>query len=276
MKTKNNVNIVIIIVAILVACLYLFPFYIAVITAMKSPMQTADSVFALPNPIEWANFTEAMEESNLATSIKNSIIVTSCSVFLITMFAAMGGYVISRNSRSRFFGTAEKVYLAALMVPAQVIMVPIYKIFKQLDLMNTHVGIIALLVGLSIPYSTFLYIGFVRSVPRELEEAAMIDGCGPFKAFFSVVLPLLKPITAVVASLHVLWMWNEFNMSLLILQKQEIRTIPIQQYVFFGQYTSNYNLGFASAVIAMIPIVAFFLLIQRYLVGGISAGAIKG
>lgn len=261
---------------VLLAFLFLFPFLLAVLTAMKDPMQSAKNVLALPSPIQWSNFKEAIRVSKLSLALRNSLITTGCSVAMITLFSAMGGYVIGRNRRQKLFSLSEKLYLAALMVPFQVIMVPIYKMFKTLHLMNTLPGAILILVGTSIPYATFLYIGFIKSVPKELEEAAQTDGCGPLRAFFQIVLPLLTPITAVVASLHALWMWNEFNISLIVLQKDAVRTIPIQQYFFFGQYSSNFNLGFAAAVVSMLPIVAFFLLAQRYLVEGIAAGAIKG
>lgn len=263
-------------ITVILAVVYLFPFFLAVITAMKTPMQSAENVLSLPNPIQWDNFKEAIRISKLSTALGNSVITTSFSVLLITLFAAMGGYVIARNSRQRFFRLSERLYLAALMVPFQVIMVPIYKMYKALGLMNSLAGAILILVGTSIPYATFLYIGFIKSVPRELEEAAQIDGCGPIKAFFLIVMPMLKPITSVVASLHVLWMWNEFNISLIILQKDAVRTVPIQQYFFFGQYSSNFNLGFAAAVVSMIPVVLFFIIAQKYLVEGISAGAVKG
>lgn len=275
-KKEQLLAAVLTILTVVLAMFYLFPFFLALITAMKTPMQSAQSVLSLPNPIQWDNFKAAIRTSKLTIALGNSLITTSCSVVLITLFAAMGGYAIARNQKSRFFRFSEKLYLAALMVPFQVIMVPIYKIFKTMGLMNNLFGAILILVGTSIPYATFLYIGFIKSVPRELEEAAQIDGCGPIQAFFRVVFPMLKPITSVVASLHVLWMWNEFNISLIILQKDAVRTVPIQQYFFFGQYSSNFNLGFAAAVISMIPVVLFFIIAQRYLVQGISAGAVKG
>lgn len=275
-KKERLLEVMLTLLTVLLAMYYLFPFFLAIITAMKTPLQSAENVLSLPNPIQWDNFKEAIRISKLTRALGNSLITTTFSVFFITILAAMGGYVIARNSGRRLFRISEKIYLAALMVPFQVIMVPIYKMYKTVHLMNTLHGVILILVGTSIPYATFLYIGFIKSVPKELEEAAQIDGCGPIRAFFSIVFPLLKPITSVVASLHVLWMWNEFNISLIILQKDAVRTVPIQQYFFFGQYSSNFNLGFAAAVISMIPIVMFFIFAQRYLVQGISSGAVKG
>lgn len=275
-RGKKVSSIMLTTLTLLIAVLYLIPFLVAVVTSFKTPLETAESVFSLPNQLQWQNYMEAIKVSNMGNAIKNSLIITSFSVFFITLFATMGGYVIARNSKQKVFKFTEKLYLAALMVPAQVIMVPLYKMFKGLGLMNSLFGMILFAVGSSIPYATFLIIGFAKSVPKELEEAAQIDGCSPIRAFFTVVIPMLKPIISVVASLHVLWIWNEFNMSLIILQKEAVRTVPIQQYFFFGQYSSNFNTGFAAAIISMIPILLFFVFIQKYLVEGISAGAVKG
>lgn len=120
-----------------------------------------------------------------------------------------------------------------------------------------------------------MYVGFVKSIPRELEEAAMIDGCGAFKIFFRIVFPLLKPITVTVATLHVLWLWNDFNISMILLQKEEVRTLTVKQYYFFGEHTSNYGVAFAASILCMIPILLFFIATQKYMIEGISAGAVK-
>ena len=169
----------------------------------------------------------------------------------------------------------DRLYLASLMIPFQIMMIPVYKIYKNLHLQNSLFGMILILTGTSVAYATFLYVGFVKSIPRELEEAAKLDGCGPYQTFFRVVFPLLKPVTVTVAALHVMWLWNDFNIALIILQKDEVRTLTVKQYYFFGQYTAEYGMAFASAILSMIPVLIFFLSAQRYLVEGVSAGAVK-
>lgn len=162
------------------------------------------------------------------------------------------------------------------MLPFQVIMVPVYRMYRSLNLLNTRIGAIIMISGLAIAYSTTMMIGFVRGIPIELEEAAMIEGAGRFRVFFVIVLPLLKPILATVAALQFLSVWNEFNVSILLLQSEEIKTIPMQQYVFFGAYGADYNTAFAAAVISMIPVILFFFVIQKQVVAGMTAGAVKG
>ena len=154
-------------------------------------------------------------------------------------------------------------------------MIPVYRIFKDLGLQNNLGGMILMLTGYSIAYATYLYVGFVKSVPRELEEAALIDGCGPFQMFFKIVFPLLKPITATVAALHVMWLWNDFQISIILLQKENVRTLTVKQFYFFGQYTAEYGMAFAASIVAMMPVIIVFMLLQKYIVAGISAGAVK-
>lgn len=254
----------------------LFPFYIAVATAFKTPLETAQSVLAWPSRLRFENFVTAMKVSNFARAMLNSVITTFPGVVLIVLLASMNGYTIARNYHIRLFKGLEKMYLSALMLPFQILMIPIYKIFKTLNLMNSLVGDMCILVGTSIAYSTFLYIGFVKSVPRELEEAAKIDGSGPYRTFMLIVFPLLKPITATIAALHVMWLWNDFNIAITLLQKESVRTLTVKQFYFFGQYNINYNDAFAAAILSMLPILVFFIFAQKYLVSGIAAGAVKG
>jgi raffinose/stachyose/melibiose transport system permease protein len=255
---------------------FLLPFYICIVTAMKTPTESAISTLALPGSFRLDNFKEALEVSHFSLSVINSLKVTSLSVICIVMMSAMGGYVLCRRNDRRAYRAVNQILVMGLMIPFQVIMIPAYRMFNSLNLINTHFGVILLMIGTSMPYSIFLMTGFIRSVPVTLEESAKLDGCSVCRTFFQIVFPLLKPIVGTVAILHTLWMWNEFNISVIFLQKNAVRTIPIQQYFFFGEYTINLNLGFASACVSMLPIIAFFLLGQRALINGITAGAVKG
>lgn len=276
MRKKQVTKVVLILVTILIMILFCFPIFLAVITSLKTEPEIAKSVLALPQKLCLDNYTEAMVKSGFAQSLLNSCIVTFPSVFLIVMCASMGGYAIARHAGTRrTFRYMDRFYLGSLMIPFQILMIPVYKVFKTLNLNNSLFGMILMLTGMSIAYATFLYVGFVKAVPRELEEAAMIDGCGPYRIFFKIVFPLLKPITATVAALHVMWLWNDFNVALILLQKEEVRTLTVKQYYFFGQYTASYGMAFAASILCMLPVVLFFILAQRYLIEGISAGAVK-
>ena len=157
----------------LAALLFVFPIYIAVITSFKTPLEIAESILALPQRLRLDNYIDGMRESQFARSLLNSVIVTFPAVFMIVVFSAMGGYAIARNAKNnRLIRLLDKLYLSSLMIPFQVIMIPVYKTFKDLGLLNTLRGMILMLTGYSIAYPTFLIVGFVKSVPREMEEAA--------------------------------------------------------------------------------------------------------
>lgn len=256
--------------------IFLAPFYVCIVTALKTPAESALSTLALPQTLMLDNFTKAIEVSSFYRSLWNSVKVTVVSVLGITLFSAMAGFALCRCQHRRFYRIVNRLVMIGIMIPFQVIMIPVYRMYKTLNLINSHFGVILLMIGTSVPYATFLMTGFIKSVPRTLEESAKLDGCGTLRVFWQIVMPLLKPIISTVAILHVLWMWNEFNISMVFLQKDAIRTLPIQQYYFFGEYTVNLNLGFASACLAMFPVLVFFLIGQKGLISGITSGAVKG
>lgn len=266
-----------IVLAILTVLIFLSPFYIAIVNSLKTQLETAENVLALPKIFSLDNYKEAMQKISFGKSLVNTLIVTVTADVLIVLCTSMSGHAIARNSgKSRYFKILDRVFLSSIMIPFQVIMIPVYKIFKSMGLINHLLGMIIMLTGISVAYATFLYVGFIKSIPMELEEAARIDGCNQLQAFWRIVFPLLKPITATVAALHAMWLWNDFNISLILLQKDAVRTLTIKQFYFFSEYSSDYNMAFAAAIMGMIPVLIFFLMMQKYLVGGITAGAVKG
>lgn len=263
--------------AIFAILIFLLPFYIAIVNSLKTQLETAENVLALPKVFSLENYKEAMQKISFSKSLINTFIVTVVGDILIVLCASMSGHAIARNSdKGKYFKVLDRIFLSSIMIPFQVIMIPVYKVFRSLGLINNLLGMIIMLTGMSVAYATFLYVGFIKSIPIELEEAARIDGCNQFQAFWMIVFPLLKPITATVAALHAMWLWNDFNVSLILLQKEAVRTLTIKQFYFFSEYASDYNMAFAAAIMGMIPVLIFFLLMQKYLVGGITAGAVKG
>lgn len=276
MAKKKGKKVGLALITVILMLVFCFPIGMAILTSFKSQSEIAKSVMSLPETFGFDNYIQAIEKSDFSRALINSCIVTFPSVFLIVICSSMAGHTIARNSeRCRSLRLLDKVFLGSLMIPFQILMIPIYKMYKSLNLMNNHLGMIIILTGTSVAYASYMYVGFVKSIPRELEEAAMIDGCGAFKIFFRIVFPLLKPITVTVATLHVLWLWNDFNISMILLQKEEVRTLTVKQYYFFGEHTSNYGVAFAASILCMIPILLFFIATQKYMIEGISAGAVK-
>lgn len=277
-KRRQKLGRLLLVLAAAVVCfIFLFPFYIAIANSFKTPLETAVNALALPARLTLDNFREAAQTISFGRSLLNTLFVTVVGVVLIVVCSSLGGYAIARNlGRNRYFKILDKVFLSSMMIPFQVIMIPVYKMYKRLGLINNLWGMVIMLVGVSVAYASFLYVGFVKSVPIELEEAAKIDGCSQLRTFIVIVFPLLKPITATIAALHAMWLWNDFNISLILLQKADVRTLTIKQFYFFAEYSSDYNMAFAGALMAMIPVLIFFLLMQKYLVEGITSGAVKG
>lgn len=273
---ENKTGILSKLILAVLTVIFLFPFLICILMSVKSKQETSQGILSLPETIHWENFTTAMEKAKILLSMKNSIIITVCSVIIILLVASTAAYAIGRQYKKRFYRFYETLLVGSMMLPFQVIMVPVYRMYKDLNLLNTRTGAVIMISGLAIAYSTVMIIGFVRGIPLELEEAAEIEGAGRFRIFFSIIFPLLKPILATVATLQFLAVWNEFNVSILLLQDETIKTIPMQQYVFFGAYGADYNTAFAAAVIAMIPVVIIFLILQKQVVAGMTAGAVKG
>lgn len=260
----------------IVAAIFIFPFIVSVLLSFKSKQETAKNVLALPSVLHIENYTEAMEKANILHSMGNSIMVTAASVILVIVVASMAGYAIGRQYHKKAYKLYESILTAAMMIPFQTLMIPIYRMYRNMGLLNTLPGVIILIAGINMPFAIMMYIGFVRTLPIELEEAAMLEGCGRWRIFLSVIFPLLKPTTVTIAVLDALWAWNDFNASLIVLQKDEVKTVPMQQYVFFGEHSADYNMAFAAAVIGMIPVVIFFIFMQKHIQEGMTAGAVKG
>ena len=275
-KKQYLLNILYFMLAIAAMCVFALPIGLAIMTSFKSKPELAHSVLSFPTTLYLDNYKGAIIRSDFLNSLKNTVLVVAPSVAIIVICASMSGYTVARHYReSRVLRLLDKVYLASLMIPFQILMIPVYKIYKTLHLLNTLHGMVLMLVGTSIAYSSFLYVGFVKSIPHEIEESAYIDGCSQFKCFWVITFPLLKPISATVAALHTMWLWNDFNISVILLQKEEVRTITIKQFYFFGKYTADYGMAFAAAILSMIPVVACFMLMQKYIVNGSVVGAVK-
>ncbi len=277
MKNKVTIsNVMLMVIKLLVVIIFIAPFYISVVYAVKSPEETARTGLSFPTNICFENFTRAIEVSNFWGAMKNSIIVTVCSVLILMVVGSMGAYAIARNIKKRRYQFLYYVFLSAIMLPFQVVMMPLYMQMKDMNLLNTRIGLILAICGFQLAYNIFIYVGFIRSIPVELEEAAYIDGAGRFTTFWKIVFPLMKPILSSTLILNALTVWNDFQTSLIIAQKDSVRTIPLTQYFFFGEYNIELNMAFAAFVLAMIPIIILYLIMQKYIISGVMAGAVKG
>ncbi|MEK5467860.1 carbohydrate ABC transporter permease [Paenibacillus sp. FSL P2-0136] len=274
-KTKSRWNIGIEVIMILLALLFLSPFYFLLANSVKSFGEILSDAASWPQSFMWSNYTNAWKLARFSEAFRNSLIITIISVALISLFSAMAAYRMVR-ANNRFNQILLLLMVAAMVVPFQTIMIPILKVVNVLGVNNSFTGLIISHLGLSIPMAIFLFHGFIKSVPLEIEEAATVDGCNPISAFFRIVLPLLKPMLMTIIVLNALGIWNDYLLPSLILQAPGLRTIPLATFSFFGQYTKQWDMALPALTIGIAPIVIFYLFMQRYIVEGIAAGSVKG
>lgn len=261
---------------IIVSVIMLLPIYYLLVTTFKTPAEAVASPLGFPVHFTFDNYAKAIEAMNYGQALKNNLIITVVSVLFLVIFASMAAYVIAR-SKSRLFRFMYSVFLVGLIIPFQVSIIPLYKIISGVDLMNTHLGVILVNVFcINLPLSIFLMRGFINTVPQELEEAALIDGCGTFQCFWRIIFPLLKPIVSTVAILNTLSIWNDFMTPLLFLQSSEKQVLLQQVYRNVGPFSTDWTSFFPMLVMATLPLVIFYLIMQKQIIEGVVAGAVKG
>lgn len=259
----------------LLLVVFMMPFYISVVYSFKTKSEIAFSGLALPTALHFENYTKAIEISGFFGAAMNSLILTICVILVVVVTCSMAAYVIARG-KGRFYSAMFFISLGAILIPFQVVMLPLYISLKNFSMMNTRLGLILAVSGFQVGYNIFIYTGFIKTVPVSIEEAARIDGCNRLKSFWLVVFPLLKPIVSTSIILNALTAWNEFPISLIVAQKDHVRTLPLTQFYFFGQYSVELNLAFAAFTLSMIPIIILYVVLQKYIVGGLMAGSVKG
>jgi raffinose/stachyose/melibiose transport system permease protein len=265
------------IVAVAVGALFFLPLYIALVNVFKQGHLISKEPVSLPIPPTLSNIIAVMRRPDglYWVSLTNSVIVTSLSIIVLTVLSAMLGHYLAR-SRSRWTRWLMLLLLCGLMIPPQVILLPIVQVLRALHLMYTLPGLILFNVGYYVPFGVFVFTGFIRSVPVELEESAAIDGASRFQVFWRIVFPLLRPATASVLIFLGVWIWNDFIDPLIILGPGLGTTVTTGVYRSIGQYQADFGSLFAMMFLATLPVLLFFLALQKQFVKGLTGGATKG
>lgn len=261
--------------AAVITILHFIPFYILLTMALKERGDFS-SRWALPDYFTLENFTTAWERANLGNAFINTGLITAGAAVLLILFGSMAAYPLARRETklNRF---VLLFFVAIMVVPPLTALVPLYQMVVNLGMLNTRT--IAILNNLAafLPLTIFLYAGFIRStIPKELEEAAKIDGCNTISIFFRIVFPLLKPVTASVLIISCVFIWNDYQFAIFFLQSKDVHTLTVALASFFGENQSNLNLVAAAAFMAMLPMTILFLFLQKYFIAGLSSGSVKG
>ena len=262
---------------ILISAAFVFPVFIVLMNSFKSKLYISSEPFAFPRAESFAgisNYTEGLSKTGFFSAFATSLFVTVLSVAAIVLFTSMTAWYITRV-KNRFTKFCYYAFVFSMVVPFQMVMFTTVKTANLLGLDNPW-GLIVIYLGFGSGLSVFMFSGFVKSIPIEIEEAAMIDGCGPIRTFFLVVFPLMKPTTITVAILNTMWIWNDYLLPYLIIGS-DYKTIPIAiQYLRGGYGSIDMGAMMAMLVLSIVPVVIFYLLCQKYIIKGVVAGAVKG
>lgn len=277
--TKKKVgNIVKLIILFLLLAVYMFPFFLTLINAFKSNAAILRTPLSLSDPkgLSFDNFILAFKEMNFLNAFFNSLMITVISVAIIVLLSSMTAYFFVRM-KWKINSVLFAIMVATMIIPFQVIMIPLMSIYgNMLGLLANRATLIFMNIGFGLSMAVFIYHGFIKSsVPISLEEAATLDGCSKLQTFFKVVFPLLKPTTATIVVLDVLWLWNDYLLPSLVLTKESIYTLPLTTYVFQGAYSNNYGALMAALVLTTFPVIVLYIFLQKQIISGVVSGAVK-
>ena len=264
---------------IIIFIAYMFPFLMVVINSLKQKRDIIKSPFSWLFTIKglsFDNFVKAFTQMDFLNAFKNSLIVTVSATLLVTLFAAMLAYYIVRNNNV-ISKITFALMVASMIIPFQALMIPLVSIYGgTLNILNHRATLIFLHTGFSMAMSVFMFHGFIKgNIPIALEEAAYIDGCTHSQTFFKIVLPLLKPIISTMVILNSMAFWNDFLLPSLVLTDKKLLTLPLSTYSFYGTYSADYGTIMAGLLLCVIPILVLYIILQKQIIGGVVAGAVK-
>lgn len=262
-------------VALFLAIIAIIPIFFAFISAFKTNGEIIANPIALPSSFNFDNFKELFQKADIWGAFKNTVILTAVSEIFIIFIVPMSSYGIER-SQNKWIKKCYGFFIMGMMIPFHLYMFSLFKEMQFFGIYKTMAGPIVCYISGSVAFGTLLFCSFLKGIPIEIEEAAKIDGCSPFRTFWNVVFPLLGPCTASMVVLNGLNIWNDFLMPYLVLPSSRTKTLTVEIFKFVDQFSSKWNIVFAGTIFAIIPALIVFLCLQKYFVKGITAGAAKG
>ncbi|MGE7216291.1 carbohydrate ABC transporter permease [Priestia koreensis] len=272
MKRSKTMHVVMILVTLLIAIPLLWVF----LNSFKTSKQILTDPWSLPESITLKNYLNAWGEGGLGVGFINSAWITLLTVFLIVLISSMAAYVLAKKM-FRLKRVIYLLFLMGLMLPTFLAMTPLFLLLNDMNLLNTYAGLIMVYVAFSLPFTIFMLTAFFRQIPSSLEEAAIIDGCGPFMVFWRIVIPLAKPGLISAAIFNFVGIWNEYVLALILISDDESKTLPLKManLMMVQQYRTDYGSLYAGIILSIIPVMMFYLFFQRQLIEGSVAGGIK-
>lgn len=276
MSSERRKKSIVFAITLIILIFFMVPFYMLVVNSFKSTADFIRNPFALPGYLSFENFVTAIDRMNFFKSLANTAFITVTAVVINMILSSMTGYMFARK-KWRINKIIFMAFLASMVAPFQVYMIPLVRIYAGiLGFSNNLLMVAYVAVGLNIPFAVFLYSGFVEGIPRELDEAALIDGCSFTKTFFNIIMPLLKPIIITVTVFVAMGVWNDFLMSSLFLTKTDTKTLAISIKTFLTNHSAEYAPMMAGLLLSVLPVLIFYLIGQKYIIEGVIAGSVKG
>lgn len=276
-KRKKRIRKIILeVVMVVLAIVYIYPVFLMFDNSLKPFKEVLTNVLALPSKVAFENYSYVFNKMNYGTLFWNNVLITAIGIAGIVAFSSLSAYILDRR-KSRYTKLAHFLIITPMLIPFQTIMITLLKVMNVINLSGSKVGLGIQYWGFGIPMATFIFYNFMKTIPKEIDESAFIDGASTFRTFRSVIFPLLKSVTVTVIVLDVMWIWNDFLLPLLMVNSSnKTKTLVLAAYSFVGQFNTQWHYAMAAMGLALIPSIIFFIFLQKYIVEGVVAGAVKG
>jgi raffinose/stachyose/melibiose transport system permease protein len=276
MKKKRRINNIIVYSLLGILLLFwLFPLLMALMNSFKTNGELLTNVMSLPKSFNFDNYARTLDKMNYVRSFFNTILLTGLGVGMMILFSAMAGWRLCRT-KTRLSTIIFSLFVFSMLIPFSSIMIPLYKVILTFHIKNSLIGLSFVYAGFGVSMAIFLYHGFIKGIPFELEEAAAIDGCGKLRTFFKIILPMLKPVTVAIGISNVLWVWNDFLLPLITLSDNKKYSLLLSTNILFGQYSSDWSAILSALILSAIPVIIFYAIFQKQILKGMGDGAVKG
>ncbi|NEB04280.1 carbohydrate ABC transporter permease [Streptomyces sp. SID13726] len=254
--------------------LFVLPFLFTVVTSLRTAADVAGSPLGIPHTFTLDNFSHAFSQIHYGRSALNTLLITGLSCLSITVLGSLAAYPLARITQG-WSTWVYRLFILGTSVPVFVVVAPLYLLMRDLNLLDNYAGVVFIYTAMFLPVAVFFYTSFIRSIPMDIEEAAALDGCGAFRTFFVIILPLLRPITSTLLTFISLQVWNDLVVPLVFLQDPDKRTVMVNAYSFIDPHTVQPTTLFPAALLGVAPLFLIFVFLQRHVVAGMSAGAVK-
>lgn len=277
MKVKRKIGrVALFILLVLISCVYFYPVFLMFVNSLKGFGEILTNPVSLPKTVVFENYSEVIQKMDYLRLFRNNVLITLTGIAGIVFFSSMAAYILDRR-RTKYTKLAYTIIITPMLIPFQTIMITLLKAMSVVHLSGSKLGLGIQYWGFGVPMATFIYYNFMKTIPKEIDESAKIDGASTFRTFIEVIFPLLKSVTVTVIVLDVMWIWNDFLLPLLMVNSNKnTKTLVLAAYTFVGSMNTKWHYAMTGMVLAVVPSIIVFIFLQKYIVDGVVAGAVKG